>query len=304
MRAIFLDSQMNVTAANPQDVFRQHLAAYEGTAAVSRRIYLIGALIMAACVLIASWMAEVDLALFFNNIHKFPVYISKIFTLDSGEMAGWFVLFDIKSWFWGFNKWIVLLFETLLMAYVATVLGAIGGFFLSFYGAGNLGASPAVRFITRRFLEFCRTTPELVFALIFVLAFGLGPVAGILAIALHTLGALGKLYYEVHENVDMKPVEGLTAAGASWTRTMRFAVLPQVLSNFVSYTLLRFEINVRGAAIMGFVGAGGIGQNLVEAVRKFYYPDVSAILVLIIISVTIIDLFTERVRHLFIAQGN
>ena len=96
------------------------------------------------------------------------------------------------------------------------------------------------------------------------------------------MGALGKLFSEVVENIDMKPVEGVIATGGNWVQAIRFAVLPQVLSNFVSYGLLRFEINVRGAAVMGFVGAGGIGQDLIEAIRKFYYSDVSAILVLLI----------------------
>jgi phosphonate transport system permease protein len=293
---------MVALAANAEEVFRQHLVVYETAVAARRRAYLIGATFLLVFVFLAGRMSEVDLAMFFSNAHKFPNYIAKIFTLDSGDLQGWFVLFDVRTWFWGFQKWVRLLFETMLMAYVATVMGAIGGFFLSFYAAGNLGVSPAMKFATRRFLEFSRTTPELVFALIFVLAFGLGPMAGILAITVHTLGALGKLYYEVHENIDMKPVEGLTATGASWTKTMRFAVLPQVLPNILSYTLLRFEVNVRGAAIMGFVGAGGIGQDLIEAIRKFYYSDVSAILVLIIITVTLIDLATERVRHLFISQ--
>ncbi|MCA3574741.1 MAG: ABC transporter permease subunit, partial [Aestuariivirga sp.] len=128
--------------------------------------------------------------------------------------------------------------------------------------------------------------------------------AGVLAIVVHTTGALGKLFYEVLENIDQKPVEGLIASGASWTKTMRFAVLPQVLSNFVSYALLRFEINVRGASVMGFVGAGGIGQDLMEAIRKFYYPDVSAILLLIILTVAVIDLITERVRRRFITEAH
>jgi len=176
------------------------------------------------------------------------------------------------------------------------------GFLLSFLAAANLGVSPAIVFAVRRILEFCRTVPELVFALIFVMAFGLGPVAGVLAIIVHTTGALGKLFYEVLENIDQKPVEGLTASGASWTKTMRFAVLPQVLANFLSYALLRFEINVRGASVMGFVGAGGSGQDLMEAIRKFYYPDVSAILLLIIVTVALIDFVTERIRHHFISE--
>ena len=86
-------------------------------------------------------------------------------------------------------------------------------------------------------------------------------------------------------------------AGGTWAQAVRYAILPQVAPNFLSYILLRFEINVRGAAVMGFVGAGGIGQDLIEAIRKFYYPDVSAMLVLIVLSVTVIDIATERLRH-------
>ena len=162
-----------------------------------------------------------------------------------------------------------------------------------------------MRIVARRFCELCRTVPELVFALIFVIAFGLGPMAGVLAVAIHTLGALGKLFAEVVENIDMKPVEGIAAGGASWPVAMRFGALPQTLSNFVSYTLLRFEINVRSSAVMGFVGAGGIGQDLIEAIRKFYYSDVSAILVLIVITVSLIDTLTARLRHRLIGlEGN
>jgi phosphonate transport system permease protein len=277
-------------------------AAYAAEVARKRKQFFLFAAGVAVLVLIAGWLAEVDLGLFFSNIHKFPNYIGRIFILDSGPYAGSFVLFDIPGWFWGLGKWLKLLADTLLIAYVATVLGALFGFLLCFLAAGNLGVSAPLRFAVRRFLEFCRTVPELVFALVFVIAFGLGPIAGVLAIIVHTTGALGKLFYEVLENIDQKPVEGLIASGASWTKTMRFAVLPQVLSNFVSYALLRFEINVRGASVMGFVGAGGIGQDLMEAIRKFYYPDVSAILVLIIITVALIDLITERVRRRFISE--
>lgn len=290
------------TATPPRPSVEQLASSYAAEVASKRKRFLLGAAVFAALVLVAGWIAEIDLPLFFQNIHKFPNYIGRIFLLDSGPMAGHLVLFDIRGWFWGLGKWLRLLADTLLIAYVATVLGAVFGFIACFFAAGNLGASRPVAFITRRYLEFCRTVPDLVFALIFVMAFGLGPIAGVLAIVIHTTGALGKLFYEVLENVDQKPVEGLIASGASWTKTMRFAVLPQVLSNFLSYALLRFEINVRGASVMGFVGAGGIGQDLMEAIRKFYYPDVSAILVLIILTVSIIDLVTERIRHHFITQ--
>lgn len=286
----------------PRPSVEQMASAYAAEVAVKRRHFMVAAAGFAVLVLLAGWMAEIRLDVFFANLHKFPNYIAKLFVLDSGPMAGRIVLLDVPGWFWGLGKWLRLMVDTLLIAYVATILGATFAFIACFFAAGNLGVSHPVTFVARRFLEFCRTVPELVFALIFVMAFGLGPIAGVLAIVIHTTGALGKLFYEVLENVDQKPIEGLVASGASWTKTMRFAVVPQVLANFLSYALLRFEINVRGASVMGFVGAGGIGQDLMEAIRKFYYPDVSAILVLIIITVALIDLVTERVRHDFISQ--
>ena len=130
-----------------------------------------------------------------------------------------------------------------------------------------------------------------------MIAFGLGPMAGVFAIMIHTAGALGKQYLEVVENIDMNPVEGVRATGASWLASVRFAVVPQVMAGFASYTLLRFEINVREASVMGFVGAGGIGQELLVAIRKFYYSDVSAILILIIVLVFAIDISTGWLRH-------
>ncbi len=118
---------------------------------------------------------------------------------------------------------------------------------------------------------------------------------------IHTAGALGKLFAEVVENIDMKPVEGIVASGGTRWQSIRYGVVPQVLPNFTSYALLRFEINVRGASVMGFVGAGGIGQDLITAIRKFYYSDVSAILILIIATVMVIDLLTEQLRQRLVA---
>ena len=205
---------------------------------------------------------------------------------------------DLAEWLWGLPRW-----TAASRRHVADrVYGNAHGSDMRFRSLlPRIGQSRQVRvrpcFVTRRVLEFCRTVPEIVFALIFVLAFGLGPLPGVLAIAIHTTGALGKQFAEVVENIDSKPIEGVAASGGSWLQIVRFGAVPQVLSNFVSYALLRFEINVRGAAVMGFVGAGGIGQDLIEAVRKFYYTDVSAILLLIIVTVMMIDFVTERVRH-------
>ncbi|MGL4405624.1 MAG: phosphonate ABC transporter, permease protein PhnE [Notoacmeibacter sp.] len=267
--------------------------AYKAAIASKRRQTWLGIAILLVAALVAAVVAEVRPVTFAENVFRFFSYFGRIFTLESGAS----VFSDPGEWFWGLRKWLVLLWETIVIAYVGTLLGATFGFILCFLASANLVSSPWIRVTAKRFLELCRTVPELVFALIFVTSFGLGPLPGVLAIAIHTMGALGKLFSEVVENISMQPVEGVSAAGGSWTQTVRFAVVPQVLSNFLSYTLLRFEINVRGAAVMGFVGAGGIGQDLVEAIRKFYYSDVSALLILIIVTVMIIDTVTERLRH-------
>ncbi len=268
------------------DLYRREMGA-------RRRQTLIGAAVFLGCVVLAAIGSEVDPGKFAANAWRFPKYLLETMpTLRLATLSA-----DLAEWYWGFNGWLKLLWQTILIAYTGTVLGAVGGFLLCFFAAANMGSAPWLRFAARRYLEFCRTVPEIVFALIFVIAFGLGPLPGVLAIAIHTTGAMGKLFSEVVENIDMKPVDGLTATGAGWWQAIRFAVVPQVLSNFASYSLLRFEINVRGASIMGFVGAGGIGQDLIEAIRKFYFTDVSAILLLIIVTVMLIDFGTERLRH-------
>ena len=268
-------------------------AAYRRSRRRAHVRMLLGSLLVAVLSVVAGWVAEFDLPRLAGDIWRFPNYLRQLIpSLTWSNLPG-----DIAEWFWGWKIWARLLLETLLIAYLGTIVGACGGFLLSFLAASNVSPSPALRFIARRYLEFCRTVPELVFALIFVVAFGLGPLPGVLALAIPSTGALGKLFSEVVENIDMKPVEGATASGASWVESMRYAALPQVLSGFVSYAVLRFEINVRGAAIMGFVGASGIGQELLTAVRKFYYSDISAMLVIIIATVMVIDHLTERLRH-------
>lgn len=210
---------------------------------------------------------------------------------------------DLGNWYWGLRKWLVLLVETVFMGFVGTALGGIGALLLCFAASRNLISNTWIYFAARRALEFFRTVPELIFALIFVFAFGLGPFAGVLAIAVHTIGALGKLFAEVNENVDERPIEGVRAAGGNWPMIMRLAVVPQALPNYASYLLLRFEINVRGASALGIVGAGGIGQELYVAIRQFEYPDISAILLLLIAVTAIIDITCEAIRHRLIGQG-
>ena len=275
-----------------------HTAAYAQATALKRRQLVLGLLVLLVCVLLSGHITEISFSKFFNNIGAFTSYIGRIVHLENGQS----VLSNPAEWFWGWKKWLALMGETLLMAYVGTLLGASAALALCFLASKNVTANTTVVFITRRFLEFSRTVPEMVFALIFVVAFSLGPLPGILALAIHSTGALGKLFAEVVENIDMKPVDGVVSTGGSWLHKVRFAVLPQVASNFASYALLRFEINVRGAAVLGFVGAGGIGQTLLEVIRKFYYADISALLVMIIATVMLIDAVTERVRHKLLGQ--
>jgi phosphonate transport system permease protein len=266
---------------------------YKAALTAKRAQTAIGVAIVLVLVVVSAWMAEIRPGTFAANIGNFTTYIAAILPpLTLANLGP-----DLAAWYWNLPKWLGLLGETILIAYLGTLAGAMGAFCLGFCASANLVQSRSVRFLARRFLEFCRTVPEVVFALIFVIAFGLGPMVGVMALAIHTMGALGKLFSEIVENIDMKPVEGIKAAGASWPAMVRYAVVPQVLAGFASYTLLRFEVNVRSAGVMGFVGAGGIGMEFLVAIRNFYYSDVSAILLLIIVTVAIIDLLTERLRH-------
>ncbi|MGY3031767.1 phosphonate transport system permease protein [Bradyrhizobium sp. USDA 4354] len=267
-------------------------AAYRQAVSRRRLRLLLGAAIFAAALVLAAIGAEVNLRTLFTYFGNFVSYFDRILTLENGQR----VWTDFGEWLWGWRKWLKMLGETLLISYVGTLIGATFAFALNFFAAENTSPAPWLRFVVRRLLEFARTVPGIVFALVFVIAFGLGPMAGVLAIAIHSTGALGKLFSEIVENADMKPVEGIRSTGASWLSCMRFAVVPQVTAGYASYALLRFEINVREASVMGFVGAGGIGQELVVAIRKFYYSDVSAILLTIIITVFVIDITTGWLR--------
>jgi phosphonate transport system permease protein len=285
----------------PAERLEPFRAAYGAVRAAERRRLSLSVLAVLLLALLSAWVAEVRPGVLWERGGEFFGYFGRILTLEGGERAGQWVWMDPAEWFWGLHRWLPQLADTLLMAYIGTVAGCALAFVLGMLAAANIAPSGPLRWAVTRLLEFCRTVPEIVFALVFVIAFGLGPLAGVLAIAIHTVGGQGKLFSEVVENIDMKPVEGARAAGASWTQMARFAVVPQVLTGFTSYALLRFEVNVRGAAVLGFVGAGGIGQDLVEAVRKFYYNDVAALLVLIIATVMLIDLGTSWLRRRLIS---
>jgi phosphonate transport system permease protein len=277
----------------PDTQARVLLNAYKAALAVKRRKIWLGFAIVAGLYALSVHVADVRPGTFIAHIDNFTSYLARIQpTLTLNHLFG-----DIRGWYWNFGKWLLLLGDTLLVAYLGTLLGALGAFVLCFMASANLTRNWILRALVRRWLEFCRTVPDIVFAMIFLIAFKSGPMAGALALTVHTMGALGKLFAEVVENIDMKPVEGTTATGGSWLAVIRFAAVPQVLPIFASNTLLRFEINVRSASVMGFIGAGGIGQEFIVAIRSFYYTDVSAMLLMIIVTVFVIDLLTERLRY-------
>jgi phosphonate transport system permease protein len=145
-------------------------------------------------------------------------------------------------------------------------------------------------------MDACRAINEMVFAMLFIVAVGLGPFAGVLALWVHTTGVLAKLFSEAVEAIDPQPVEGVRATGANAVEEIIYGVIPQVLPLWISYSLYRFESNVRSASVVGMVGAGGIGVILHEVIRGFDYPETTAVLLIIIACVTLIDLISARVR--------
>ncbi|WP_431282901.1 phosphonate ABC transporter, permease protein PhnE [Humitalea sp. 24SJ18S-53] len=265
------------------------VAAHRGAAFRARSVTLAG---FGALVLLAAWIGEVDLAKLFRGLPMIGDYLWR--TVPS--LRGDHLADDLHDWFWGLREWVILLGDTLLIAYVGTVFGAAVALLASFPAATTL-APDRVVWPLRRVLEAARTVPTLVFALLFVFAFGLGPLAGVLAIAMHTAGALGKLFAEIHENADHRQVEAIRAAGGTWAEACRFGVLPQSMPGMLSLGLLRFEINVREASVLGLVGAGGIGEELYLAVRQFEYTDISAILLLIMATIVGLDSLSGFLRR-------
>jgi phosphonate transport system permease protein len=152
----------------------------------------------------------------------------------------------------------------------------------------------------RRVLDGCRAINEMVFAMLFVVAVGLGPFAGVLALWIHTTGTLAKLFSEAVEAIDPQPIEGIRSTGASALHEIVYGVLPQVFPLWVSYTLYRFEANVRSASVVGMVGAGGIGVVLWEIIRGFQYAETCAVMIIIIVTVSLIDLVSSRLRKTLI----
>ncbi len=249
-------------------------------------------------VILSSKIVDINGSNLLSGMPRLGDYISQI--LPSIEINKLFLgskdQGSIAYWYFNLPKYLKLLFETFNMALLATIVGSALALFLSFLAAKNTSPNSLLFFTIRRMLEFFRGVPEIIFAILFVWVLGIGPLAGIIAMTLHTTGSLGKLFSEVHENSNNKPIEALKASGGNWLSEMKFGLLPQVLPNLISYALLRFEINIRASTILGFVGAGGIGQELYLVINFNYYEEVSAIILLIILTVISIDLLSGYLR--------
>jgi phosphonate transport system permease protein len=194
------------------------------------------------------------------------------------------------------------LLETVAMAFLGTLLAAIVAVPIAFLAAKNTFPFRLPRFGVRRFMDFLRGVDQLIWALIFVRAVGLGPLAGIMAIFISDTGTLSKLFSESIENIERKPIEGVRASGANGVQTWRFGVLPQVLPMFLSSVLYMFESNVRSATILGIVGAGGIGFQLSDRIRAHQWEEACFILILILITVAAIDWVSTRLRLAIIGR--
>ena len=190
--------------------------------------------------------------------------------------------------------------ETLGMAFLGTLLASLASVPLGFLGAKNVIGNPVFHFGLRRFVDFLRGVDALIWALVWINVVGLGPFAGILAIAVSNTGELSKLFSEAIENVDRKPMEGVRASGANAVQTMRYAILPQVFPVMLSNSLYYFESNTRSATILGIVGAGGIGLQLADRIRVMAWDQVSLLIIMILITVYAIDTVSSRVRQHFI----
>ena len=284
-------------AENARQRFLQNFAQHRRE---RRMQWVIGICVLALLIGVSAVLGEVDLVHLWKRLPRFASYFGRMVP----EIAWATLWVDLARWYWNVSVWLAALWQTILIAIYATLLGVVFGYVASFFAARNLSPGSKSIFISRRIMEAARTVPELVFAVLFVYSFGLGPLAGVLAIGLHSMGALGKLFADVAENTDLEQVKGVRSTGASWAQTMVFGATPQVLPDYLSYALLRFEINVRAASILGFVGAGGIGQELYTAVKSFHHTDISAIALMLLVAVIAIDSFCSWLRGRIIGRDN
>ena len=230
-----------------------------------------------------------------SNATPFSKGIGKIFDFPI-DMIALTMELELAAWLRRINEHIPDLLITLNMALISTFLGFICAAILACFASRNMVRSSTVVIFTRRLLDLLRSFPEIVIALVLLYLMGKSLIPAVIAIWLHTTGALGKLFSEAIENIDVKPLEGLESTGSSWVSRVRFGVFPQVLPLFFSYTILRLEINVRASTILGFFGAGGIGQALSTMIQWRDGGRVTAIFLLLVITIIFLDYLSDWIR--------
>lgn len=207
--------------------------------------------------------------------------------------------------YWGYRLPIQLrlIWETLNMAFAATLVSATLSLCFSFLCTRNMGVWTPVRLVLRTCAIFMRTMPELAWAIMLVMAFGVGPFPGFLALVLHTTGCMVKLYYEALESTSQNTIIGLSCSGANKLQLIRFAYWPAFKPTFISYFFLRLEVNFRASSILGIVGAGGIGQELMTNIKLDRYDQVSMTLLLILVVVWLLDLTSAKIQAKIVQRG-
>ncbi|MCB1509844.1 MAG: phosphonate ABC transporter, permease protein PhnE [Hyphomicrobiaceae bacterium] len=229
-----------------------------------------------------------------------PVEMYKAISLitDWRNMAEFGSAF-LKPNFYGWESYVWSMIETVQIALWGTALAVVIGVPFAILSASNVSPVWIVQPI-RRLMDASRAINEIVFALLFVVAVGLGPLAGVLALAVHNVGIIAKLFSEAVEAIDPRPVEGIRATGASRLQEVIFGIIPQVMPLWSSFTLYRFETNVRSATVLGLVGAGGIGQPLYENIRSFAYAETAAIIIIVVVTVMLIDMLSAQIRRFLV----
>ncbi|MCA4920067.1 MAG: phosphonate ABC transporter, permease protein PhnE [Roseomonas sp.] len=199
---------------------------------------------------------------------------------------------DFSRW----QHWLRPLLDTLAMSIAGTILAVILSLPLALLAAPNTTPFPALGYVARLLLSFLRSVPELILGIIFVAAVGFGALPGVLALALHSVGMVGKFYAEAIEHVDPRPLEAARASGATRIQVITHAVLPQVLPQVADITIYRWEYHFRASTVLGIVGAGGIGFELIAALRLISYDQVAAILITILACVVVVDSLGAALR--------
>lgn len=280
-----------------------------------RRLYTAGGLIFLFIALSGSlWFAnESNAGKFFDRLPHLFDFVDQMIPRDGFEV--WRALFDLPSpyddgslkfdypdgrmYLFGsfyLPEYVYKMLETINIALVSTLIGFAFGFLLCFLAASNLVTQRWLRFFVRRFFEILRAFPEIVIAGFFLAILSMGAIPAIIAVSLHTIGALGKLFFEVVENADMKSDEGLRAVGGNWPERVWFGIVPQVMPNFLSYALLRLEINVRASTIIGAVGGGGIGEALRLSISRTHEAKTIAIILLLFCTIVAVDQLSAWLR--------